>query len=466
MPPPTLTPSRAADPAAAARPARTAGAADGAAPAARAAGAASAPSARWQHWACWGALLVPGLSLALPSGYSYGAVLLLVATLASSPHWLRQRPARGAWALAALFAAMALLWLADESAGRGWGSLDRPSKYLLALPCVFFLMACPPRLPWLAAGIALGGIGAGGVGLYQELVQRLPRVSGFTNAIQYGDLAVLLALQAGALLAALWPLLARWQRTLLTLGALLGLVASGLSQARGGWLALALLVPLCAALLARATGQRRAWLGVCALAAAALLLTQVPALQQRVQQAQQEAQSYLDHGAGDTSVGQRLAHWRLAWEMGRERPLTGWGRAGYEAEKARRVAAGGAPAVVLEFGHAHNEALDLWAKHGAVGVLLLMLFYGVPLLLLWPTAARTHDARGRLDRVALALCLVGVLLPLSYAAFGLTQVFLAHNSGNLFYLFMCPLVLAALHARGRQLRAGLLCEEGARCTSC
>jgi O-antigen ligase len=26
-------------------------------------------------------------------------------------------------------------------------------------------------------------------------------------------------------------------------------------------------------------------------------------------------------------------------------------------------------------------------------------------------------------------------------------VFLAHNSGNMFYLFMCPLVLAALHER-------------------
>ena len=45
------------------------------------------------------------------------------------------------------------------------------------------------------------------------------------------------------------------------------------------------------------------------------------------------------------------------------------------------------------------------------------------------------------------LCLVGVMVPLSYIGFGLTQVFLAHNSGNMFYLFMCPLVLAALHER-------------------
>ena len=70
----------------------------------------------WQRWACLGAFMVPGLSLALPSGYSYGAVLLLLGALASSPQWLRQPLPRPGWALVALFAAMALLWLAEPSA--------------------------------------------------------------------------------------------------------------------------------------------------------------------------------------------------------------------------------------------------------------------------------------------------------------------------------------------------------------
>ncbi|GAB1385215.1 hypothetical protein MASR1M59_03630 [Melaminivora sp.] len=416
----------------------------------------------WQRWACLGAFMVPGLSLTLPSGYSYGALLLLLAALASAPRWLRQPLPRAGWALVALFSAMALLWLMDESAGPSLGSLDRPVKYLLALPCVFFLMAWPPRLPWLVAGIAAGGMGAGLVGLAQILLLGLPRANGFTNAIQYGDLAILLALQCGLLLAVLWRSLAPWQRAMLAASALLALLASILSQARGGWLALALVLPVCAALLARVTRQRRAvYAGLGLLLLAGSLLTQTSAMQQRLELAQQEVQAYLDTGMGDTSVGHRLAHWQMAWEMGRERPLTGWGRAGYEAEKARRVAAGLAPAVVLEFGHAHNEALDLWAKHGLPGVLLLLLFYGLPLLLLWPTPARVRDADGQLDRPALALCLIGVALPLCYAAFGLTQVFLAHNSGNLFYLFMCPLTLAALHGH----QAGLARRAGAPAAS-
>ena len=203
-----------------------------------------------------------------------------------------------------------------------------------------------------------------------------------------------------------------WQRLLLASAVALGVAGSVLSQSRGGWLALVLLLPVCAWLLVRTTGQRRVYWGLCALALAAAALSQVPAVEQRVDEARQEVQVYKDHGDGRSSVGQRLAH-----------------------------------PVVLEFGHAHNEILDLFAKRGLPGVLLLMAFYGIPLAMFWPTARRIRDGAGKMDKESLSLCLVGVMVPLSYIGFGLTQVFLAHNSGNMFYLFMCPLVLAALHER-------------------
>ena len=139
--------------------------------------------------------------------------------------------------------------------------------------------------------------------------------------------------------------------------------------------------------------------------------------------------------------------------MGLERPLLGWGRSGYVAEKARRVAAGQAPASVLQFTHAHNEAFDLFAKRGLLGVAVLGLFYAVPLWLFWPRRQRIFDSAGTLDREALGLCLVGLLLPLSYIGFGLTQVFLAHNSGNVFYLFMCLLLHAVLLTRTKTIAA-------------
>lgn len=299
-------------------------------------------------------------------------------------------------------------------------------------------------------------MGACAVGLYQILVLDLPRASGYTNAIQYGDIAVLLALQSGLWLVTLWQQLRCAYRVLLALAVVCGLFASLLSQSRGGWLALALLIPLCTWLLVRATGQRRMYLGLAVLAIAAAALSQWPPIQQRIVLAEQEARTYLTGGDGESSVGHRLAHWRMAWDMGLERPLAGWGQAGYLQEKARRVAAGQAPTVVLEFAHAHNEVLDLWAKHGLVGVGMLALFYGVPMWIFWPTPQRVRSDSGQLDPQALVLCLVGVTFPLSYIGFGLTQVFLAHNSGNMLYLFMCSLLLAMLHERQMRIRSGWL----------
>ncbi|MCH1990985.1 O-antigen ligase domain-containing protein, partial [Achromobacter xylosoxidans] len=45
---------------------------------------------------------------------------------------------------------------------------------------------------------------------------------------------------------------------------------------------------------------------------------------------------------------------------------------------------------------------------------------------------------------ALALRLSGLAIPVLYAGFGITQVFFAHNSGIMFYIFMNIVVWAAL----------------------
>ena len=54
-----------------------------------------------------------------------------------------------------------------------------------------------------------------------------------------------------------------------------------------------------------------------------------------------------------------------------------------------------------------------------------------------------------LDRTALALRAVGWTIPLAYLGFGFSHVFFAHNSGNLFYLFMVMLIHSCLQARER-----------------
>jgi O-antigen ligase len=64
---------------------------------------------------------------------------------------------------------------------------------------------------------------------------------------------------------------------------------------------------------------------------------------------------------------------------------------------------------------------------------------------------RNYRRDAALGAHALALRLCGTCVPILYVGFGLTQVFFAHNSGIMFYLFMLMLCWAALHSLERQL---------------
>ena len=170
-----------------------------------------------------GAFMVPGLALWLPSGYSWGAAWLLLLALLTWPQWRRARVAASTWALAAAMCGMACYFLAETGLQDG-AALDRPAKYIAALPCLFMLAWRGPSVAALWNGMAAGAWGAGGIALWQTLVQRLPRATGYTNAIQYGDLSLLLGLLCLLGLAALWQTWPRWQRAALAGGAFMDII--------------------------------------------------------------------------------------------------------------------------------------------------------------------------------------------------------------------------------------------------
>src|SRR5450830_283596 len=111
-----------------------------------------------RHVCTLAAFLLPALSLCLPSGYSWGAGLLLLAALATAPRWWRQplHWPRARWLVAVLLF-VGIDWLIDALISQGsWRSLDKPLKYFLALPCLFFALRFPPRPRALWAGLPVG----------------------------------------------------------------------------------------------------------------------------------------------------------------------------------------------------------------------------------------------------------------------------------------------------------------------
>ena len=101
--------------------------------------------------------LMGALALVVPSGYSIGPVLLLLASAAllfkrfkcSSFVLLPQ----DRWIIVALVAYGLVVGVmsAVELGSRGF---DRPLRFLLAIPVLLLILRYPPRLSWLWGGVA------------------------------------------------------------------------------------------------------------------------------------------------------------------------------------------------------------------------------------------------------------------------------------------------------------------------
>ena len=165
----------------------------------------------WSHTPRWHAsvlslavFLIPAFSLALPTGYSWGAALLVLLGLLAWPQVLRHPHTLPTelrwWALATL--GMGLVWTLHTYVDGQWLmrtlGIERSLKYLLLLLALPALRWGLPRLEALRWGCWVGALGAGLLAAWQWLVLHWDRAAGHTNAIQFGNLAGAVELGVGA----------------------------------------------------------------------------------------------------------------------------------------------------------------------------------------------------------------------------------------------------------------------------
>lgn len=374
------------------------------------------------------------LSLCIPSGYSWGSGALALLAIVTWKTWRKQLSLTGGAAyLVAIFLLMTFIWGVSFDTENWWSHNDYSLKYLLATLALCGAVGLGVAGMYAVWGVAVGAAGAAAIAAYQVLYLHLDRANGFTNAIQFGGIALFLGF-ASFVIAIFFHREWRWWKTaVVTLCGILGLIASLLSETRGAWLAIPLIFLLMAWVLYRLHGSKvllKEGGAVLALVIAVIAFGHEK-IESRALQAVQETQAYFAHGVADTSVGQRWDHWKLAWEMGLDSPWTGWGNRGYQIEKQKRVERGDAAVTTGRYGHAHNEILDMFARQGLVGLLALLAFYAVPFWVFF------RQMRWNSRQASLQNCLasLGMMLPICYVAFGFTQVFFSHNSGHLFYIF-------------------------------
>lgn len=376
------------------------------------------------------------LNLVLPSGYSVGASLLLLAglySLRSLPTLKASLSSQDMWLLAALLV-FGLNGVLDALYHHASGSsFDKALRFICAIPVFFALRNYPPRLEWLWAGLIVGSVATACLASWQFWGLGWDRALGHTQAIQFGNLSMLTGFFCLAGLG--WavqhphPTMRRWWFSLLLLGAALGVLTSLLSGSRGGWIS----IPFVVLILAKAYHSFFSWrvkLSVCIgaiIAVTTIYYTPVLHVQQRVHAAFHDIELY-QQGDSNTSLGARFEMWKAALLLAKERPVLGWGKDQMQASMQRLADEGHANPVIGEFNHAHNEILDTLAKRGLVGVLALAFLYIVPIRLFAPYLRHP-------DLATRALATAGMILPVAYIDFGLSQAFLSHNNGVMTYAF-------------------------------
>ncbi|HEV7814350.1 MAG TPA: O-antigen ligase family protein [Janthinobacterium sp.] len=325
------------------------------------------------------------------------------------------------------------------------GTLEKPSRMLFAvtaLVCVLVLRPSRKSLWWgLIAGVFAGAAFIG----YQRIALGLVRPGGLMNAITFGDLALCMGLLCLAAVLdfrggkyVLWP----------CLGALAGLAASNATGTRGGWLAL--LAALVVFLKYSHFLRGRAIRAIGAMAAVLMVLTYVvpqTGVQARVMEGVSDVRLYFDGGSIDTNLGQRFELWKGAAVLIGRHPLFGAGILSYKEEMRGEVEAGRLNALVLPREHVHNDALQALVTGGIVGFLIWLATLVAPLLFFLRVLKR-HESAGNEE---IALGMAGLLLVLSYAAFGLTEVIFWSVKGSLFYILMLYLLMGfCLNAKARR----------------
>lgn len=391
--------------------------------------------------------LFSALALAVNSGYSLGALVLL---LASS--WLLwKRPRLNLQRRDYLILGTLLLYFAIFTAnmlyhGDPARELDMPLRALLAVPVLLLLLAYPPRPAAWWGGLAIGAIAGAALAFHQFDPNIAIRPQAATsNPIHYGNVSVLLGLLS---LCGLEWACAQRQRlawiVLLLAGCLAGISGSILSGSRGGWIAMPVCLIILALQHARIHGKRYFIITLALLVGLIVAAYNMPhsPLQQRAASAVSELEKFEDTGNVDTSVGQRIEMWHSALDMSSQNILLGIGRTGYLSQKQILVDEGKMSKAVGEYTNAHNDYIDALVKRGIIGLAALLALFLVPLTL-FVRALRHGPVSAR------PFSLAGVILCSCYMIFGLTTSSLTLNIGIIMLVFPMVILWALLRQQER-----------------
>jgi len=349
-------------------------------------------------------------------------------------------------------AALFVTLLGDINDG-GIKKLSKFARLLLVIPAYVYLRRVGVNLAAFWYGLVVGAFVAAGVALYQVMGSlHYPRAKGITNPIIFGDVALMMGFMS--LAGAGWfRARAQWQIVLPLIAVVAGLLASVLSQSRGGWVAIPFLsvVLFWYAWTRMPRWQLFAGAGLFFVLLGASYFVPATGVSARVDQVIAQANQYLQADATDAQVENsstiRIEMWKASWQIYASHPFVGIGWGHFKQEAQALVDQGLRRPFAALFGHPHNQFFSAMAGGGTLAFVTILLLFLVPAKLLLDVLRRGK----MLDAQRLALA--GLLLIIAYMSFGLTEAILERVRPVSVFAFYLAVIFAAIHVQLRMTRS-------------
>ena len=208
-----------------------------------------------------------------------------------------------------------------------WNSLDVPFRFILVIPVYLLLkrVMLSEKMFWV--GVLIGSISAGAIGIYQHSILNIYRTFGETNnPIVYGNVSICLAMISlvGFLSFNKGSIL---RKSIFMIGVISGLVASLLSGARGGWIALPIVFTYWLWVNRGTLGKYKQISIILVFTLATVFLFQFEkiGISDRFNQAVNDVKELVFENNKQTSIGVRIEMIRATWLIFKENPWLGSG---------------------------------------------------------------------------------------------------------------------------------------------
>ena len=382
------------------------------------------------------------LLLMFPKGYNYGSTALLVLSILFLCYLLYKRVGflevvrqnKAIFFVTTFYFLVSLFFIFFH--GEKIKLIDNPLRAFLFLSVIIFIVYSSLKFDILLYSIPLGSFISGVVALYQYYILSLE--SAFYNQmkIQSGDMAMSLGLFSFSI-AFYFLDVKKSKLALFSVGCgIFGVLASILSFARGGWISAPFIV-ITLLFLYRYLLSRKVLIGLSLiLCFGGALLMMNNQFTGRISDAKYQLDVYLSSYNKVSSVGERLDMWKIGSKAFLEHPVSGWSLKELDYYKKDLADKDVVTKASISFSHLHNQFIDELAKKGIVGGIAILSIFIIPLYLFY------RNAVGQLNKRIKFISILGIVHVLSMIIYCMSQSFLAHNSGNIFYFFVLFLFYA------------------------